>query len=157
MIRNKGILNICDGYAQTRELKDALNNLPDGEYGYLLFDKERNKVLPLLKYLFGIVLKTISDNLPDKPSADQLYRYFEDIYAPVRTCCINGQNFDYYDLKNESTKEVNDFIERVINHAKDEFGISTVIPKRDELKAPEAKEAYTDAYARTWENYSRKI
>ena len=157
MIRDKGVINVCDDHIDKLELTDALNQLPNGEYGYLLFDKERNKVLPLLKYLFGIVLKNISDQLPDNPTADQLYRYFEDIYAPVRTCTINGEKFEYFDLKNESTQEVNDFIERIIEHSKREFGISPIIPSRNDLKAPEAREAYAEAYANTWDNYSRKI
>ena len=131
--------------------------MPVGEYGYLLFDKERNKLLPQLKYLFGIVLKNISENLPDKPGVDALYKYFEEIYAPLRTCIINGEKYEYFDLKNENAKEMSDFIERVIQHAQTDFGISNLFPSRNELKAPEAKALYAEAYANTWEDYSRKI
>ena len=61
MIRDKGVINVCEDQIEKVALTDELKQLPNGEYGYLLLDKERNKVLPLLKYLFGLVLKNISD------------------------------------------------------------------------------------------------
>ena len=121
MIRDKGILIKCEEYADFGELNDALNRLPVGEYGYLLFDKERNKLLPQLKYLFGIVHKHIYENHTDKPGVDELYKYFEEIYSPLRTCIINGEKYEYIDLKNENAKEMSDFIERVIQHAQTDF------------------------------------
>ena len=156
MIKSKGIINISNGDADTKELLDSVGELKDGEYGYLLFDKERNKALPHLKYLFGIVLKTISDGLADHPPVDALYRYFEEIYAPIRTCEILGEKYEYFDLKNEKSIEVNDVIEKIIHHAATEWGITGIL-KRDELKAPEAKEPYLGAYASQWDNLSRKI
>jgi hypothetical protein len=156
MIKRKGIINIQEGNADTEELLDSIEQLKDGEYGYLLFDKEKNNALPQLKYLFGIVLKRISDGLPDHPSVSALYSYFEEIYAPIRTDIIAGEKYEYFDLKTEKSIEVNDIIEKIIRHADTEWGIKE-IPTRDELKAPEAKEVYTGAYASQWDNYSRKI
>ena len=156
MIKDKGIINIDGGHANTEELHDSIAHLPDGEYGYLIFNKEKNKALPQLKYLFGIVLKNIAEKLPDNPSPDALYKYFEEIYAPLRSCCINGERYEYFDLKNEPSKEMNNFIERVIHHAKTEWDISA-IPTREELKSSGAKSPYIDAYASTWDNYSRKV
>lgn len=156
MIRSKGIINIQNGGADTQELIGSVEELKDGEYGYLLFDKERNKTLPHLKYLFGIVLKAISDDLPDHPPVDSLYRYFEEVYAPMHTCNIHGEKYEYFDLKNEKSIEVNDVIEKIIRHAETEWGITGILT-RDELKAPEAKELYAEAYASQWENLSRKI
>ena len=155
MIKSKGII-IVNGNADTQELLASVESLKDGEYGYLIFDKERNKALPHLKYLFGIVLKNISEGLPGHPPVDALYRYFEEIYAPLRTCEICGKKYEYFDLKNEKANEVNDVIEMIIHHAETEWGICG-IPPRDELKAPEAKELYAETYASQWENYSRKI
>lgn len=155
VIKSKGIINIQKGNADKQELLDSVSQLEDGEYGYLLFDKERNRSLPHLKYLFGIVLKTISDNLPDHPKVDALYRYFEEIYAPIHTCNIHGERFEYFDLKNETTIEMNAVVENIIRHAETEWGIK--ILSKDELKAPEAKEPYLNAYASQWENLSRTI
>lgn len=109
-----------------------------------------------MKYLFGIVLKAISDDLPDHPPVDSLYRYFEEVYAPMHTCNIHGEKYEYFDLKNEKSIEVNDVIEKIIRHAETEWGITGILT-RDELKAPEAKELYAEAYASQWENLSRKI
>ena len=142
-------------YADMKEFKDSLDNLPDGEYGYLLFDKQKNRSLPQLKYLFGVVLKTISENLPDHPSIDALYRYFEEIYAPIHTCYINGEKYEYFDLKNEKSIEMDDVIEKIIHHATNQWNIS--ILSKEEIKASEARDPYMDAYSEMWKNLSRKI
>lgn len=155
MIKEKGIVNVQDGEVEQSELQDSLFNLPDGEYGYLLFDKKKNKALPQLKYLFGVVLKEISDQLPDHPPVEALYRYFEEIYAPIRSCTINGEKYEYFDIKNEKNIEMNGFIEKIIHHATTEWGIQVI--SRDDLKSGEASEAYAGAYAEMWENLSRKI
>lgn len=146
---------VQDDYADMKEFKDSLDNLPDGEYGYLLFDKQKNRSLPQLKYLFGVVLKTISENLPDHPSIDALYRYFEEIYAPIHTCYINGEKYEYFDLKNEKSIEMDDVIEKIIHHATNQWNIS--ILSKEEIKASEAREPYMDAYSEMWKNLSRKI
>lgn len=155
MIKSKGIIMVQGDYADMKEFKDSLDNLPDGEYGYLLFDKQKNRSLPQLKYLFGVVLKTISENLPDHPSIDALYRYFEEIYAPIHTCYINGEKYEYFDLKNEKSIEMDDVIEKIIHHATNQWNIS--ILSKEEIKASEAREPYMDAYSEMWKNLSRKI
>ena len=66
-IRSKGIVTINDGDVDLNEFKESLYDLSDGEYGFLIFDKEKNKTLPQLKYLNGVVLKRISEELPDIP------------------------------------------------------------------------------------------
>jgi hypothetical protein len=109
-----------------------------------------------LKYLFGIVLKEISDQLPEHPPVDALYRYFEELYAPIRACNIQGEKYEYFDLKSEKSIEVNDVIEKIIYHAESEWGVRGIL-RKDELKAPEARAPYMDAYAHQWDNLSRKI
>lgn len=157
MIRAKGIIEIRDGCADTDELLDSVDELPAGEYGYLLFDKKKNCSLPQLKFLFGYLLKTLSEELEDHPEPEALYRYFEELYAPLHTCQIPGEEntFEYFDLKNESATEMDFVIEKIIHHAKSEWGIDLL--SRDLLKAAEAQEAYAGAYAETWKNLSRKI
>lgn len=155
MINEKGVIHIRDGDIDKSELMDSIDQLEDGEYGYLLFDKKRNKALPNLKYLFGHVLNVISEALPDHPPVDALYRYFEEIYAPIKTCQINGEKYEYFDLKGEKSIEMNHVIENIVHHAETEWGIKVL--SRKELSEPEAQAPYMDAYANQWDNLSRKI
>lgn len=155
MIKIKGAVNVQCGSADTKELTDSLDNLPDGEYSFLLFDKHKNRSLPQLKYLFGVVLKTISDKLSDHPPVDALYRYFEEIYAPIHTCHILGERYEYYDLKNEKSIEMDDVIEKIIHHATVQWGIS--IPTKEEIRDAEARELYADAYAEMWKSSFSKL
>lgn len=157
MIRAKGIIEVREGYADTDELLDSVDDLPNGEYGYLLFDKQKNRSLPQLKFLFGYVLPTISQELEGHPEPEALYRYFEEIYAPIHTCQIPGedQTFEYFDLKNEPATEMDFVIGKIIHHAMSEWHIDLL--SRDKLKAAEAQEAFVGAYAETWKNLSRKI
>lgn len=67
MIRAKGIIQVHNGYADTDELLDSVDELPDGEFGYLLFDKQKNRSLPQLKFLFGYLLKTLSEEFRGIP------------------------------------------------------------------------------------------
>lgn len=155
MIKSKGIINKNDDYAETRELNEDVEALPTGEYGYLIFDKEKNKALPQLKYLFGYVLPEISKALPNELPVNAIYRFFEELYAPIHVCYINDEKFEYVDLKSEPIIEVNGFIEKIIHHAKAEWGIE--ILEKNDLKSPDAKAPYTEAYANQWLDYSRKI
>jgi hypothetical protein len=43
MIKSKGIINIYNGNADKQELMVSVDELKDGEYGYLIFDKQKNK------------------------------------------------------------------------------------------------------------------
>lgn len=144
-----------DGQPDLREFENGLEKLEDGEYGYLLFDKEKNKTLPQLKYLHGIVLKTISEKLPNHPPVSALYRYFEGLYAPELLCQIQGKTFSYVDLKGCKSSEMNEVIEKIIHHSKNQWNIDVL--SRENLKLPECSEAYAGAYAEDWTNYLRTI
>ena len=148
MIKKRGAFSVHKQGADLGEFLDSVENLSDGDYEFLIYDKFKNRSLPQLKYLFGVVLKTISDNLSDHPPVDALYRWFEQVYAPLHSCIIEGQTFEYVDLKNENSVEMDYVIQRIIRHAYQEWNIK--IPERDMLKAPEARELYTDAYAEVW-------
>lgn len=157
MIRDKGLIHVNNGKADTYELLDSVDLLPDGEYGYLLFDKKKNRSLPQLKFLFGYLLPTISEALETHPDPEALYRYFEEIYAPIHTCDIPGESapFEYFDLKNEKAAEMEFVINQIIHHAMSEWNIDVL--DRKALKSAEAQELYAGAYADTWKNLSRKI
>ena len=157
MIRSKGMIEVQEGHADIDELLDSVDDLPNGKYGYLLFDKKKNRSLPQLKFLFGYLLKTISEELEGHPEPEALYRYFEEIYAPIHTCKIPGESkdYEYFDLKNEPAAEMDFVIEKIIHHAMSNWNIDLL--SRDRLKAAEAQELYAGAYSETWKNLSRKI
>ena len=108
-----------------------------------------------MKYLNGVVLKRISEELPEHPGISALYRYFEELYAPILKDEIDGETYEYFDLKSAKSSEMNEVIEKIIHHAKTKWNIEIIT--RDELKLPSASEPYADAYASQWKDYSRKI
>ena len=83
MLHGQARLIVQDNKAAKQEIELAIGNLKDGDYTILIMDDTKNKSLPQLKYLFGVVLKTISEQLPTHPPVDALYRYFEEIYKLV--------------------------------------------------------------------------
>lgn len=153
MIKIKSLVEVQEGKANKREIIDSLNKLPDGEYEFLLYDNKKNRSLPQLKYLFGVVLRTISDNLPDHPPVDALYRYFEEVYAPIHVCNIQGERYEYFDLKNEKSIEMDDVIEKIIHHAATQWNIKVLT--KEEVRESEARELYIDAYAEMWKLHSQ--
>ena len=100
-------------------------------------------------------MKRISDEHPDHPSVSALYRYFEELYAPILNCELDGETYEYFDLKRAKSSEMNDVIEKIIHHAKTKWNIDVIT--RDDLKLPSASEPYVDAYANQWQDYSRTI
>lgn len=155
MIKAKGAVVVQDNNADYQELIDSLDKLPNGSYDVFIYDKSRNRSLPQLKYLFGVVLKTISEGLSDHPPVDALYRYFEEVYAPIHSCKILGEEYEYFDLKNDKSIEMDDVIEKIIHHAATQWNIR--IPTKDEVRDAEAKELYADAYAEMWKIHSHKF
>ena len=147
MIKGHGKLRKIGGILYDRELRESLKKLPDNEnYLFLVVDDTKNRILPSLAYLFSVVLKYISDSLPDHPSTEALYRYFEDCFAPLHTCKINGEVYEYTNLKGEKQNDVGDFIERVVGYARKKWGIN--VPTQEELKDPELRDVYAKAYQR---------
>lgn len=149
MLHGQARLIVQDGKACTSATNLAFEQLSDGDYTVLIFDDTKNRSLPQLKYLFGVVLKEISEKLPTHPPVDALYRYFEEIYAPIHTCNLpGGERFEYFSLKNEKASEMNEVIERIVHHVSTEWGIK--IESRDAVKLPEAKELWAGAYTEQW-------
>lgn len=153
MIKKHGTFEVRKDGADLEELIDFADNLPEDEYEYVIYDKKKNRSLPQLKYLFGVVLKTISEKHPSHPTVDTLYRYFEAVYAPVHVCEIDGEKFEYFDLKNDSSSEVDDVIQRIVHHATKQWGIT--FPERDFLKLPEARQLYVEANYDLWKRISQ--
>ena len=146
MIKGKGRLRKYDGVLYEDELRAACVKLPDNEeFEFLIVDKKRNRNLPSLSYLFSVVLKYLSDYLPDHPDTKALYRYFEDMFAPQHTCTINGQQFVYCDLKSEKIVDVDNFIERVVDYSRKRWNI--IIPDKEEISDAKNREYYSKAYA----------
>lgn len=149
MLHGQARLVIQNNEAVTNETLAIVEKLKDGDYTVLILDDAKNRSLPQLKYLFGIVLKTISEQLSTHPPVDALYRYFEELYAPIHVCNLpNGEKFEYFNLKNEKAAQMNEVIERIIHHAKTEFGID--IMAKTKTSMPEAKELWAGAYTEQW-------
>lgn len=145
MIKGKGSIRKVCGRLFDDDLQKACGKLPDNqEYDFLIVDKKKNKTLPYTQYLFAVVLRYLSGVLPDHPKAIALYKYFEDMYAPIHTCTINGEQFEYCELKSEKVVDVNNFIERVVEYAQKEWGIE--VPRNADLATPENRELYSQAY-----------
>ena len=145
MIKGKGGIRKIDGMLHDEDLRRACEKLQDGiEYDFLIVDHKRNRNLPSLSYLFSVVLKYLSDTLPDHPDTKALYRYFEELFAPQHTCTIRGKRFVYQDLKSEKIIDVDNFIERVVKYSRENWNI--VIPDKEELREQQNRELYSQAY-----------
>ena len=153
MLLDKGIIKVFDGEIPEEEVLASIRKLEEGEYGYIIFDKQKNKSLNIVKFIMGYLLTEISKKLPDHPPVIALYRYFEEVFAPLNSCTINGEKYEYFDLKGEKVKEINSVVERIVDHAKSEWGIDVL--SRSQLSSPEAQVPYAGAYANTWADYSR--
>lgn len=161
MIKGKGKLQKVAGHVVIDEFNAVCDKLPDGEdYLFVVCDDTKNRNLPYLSYLFSVVLKYLSDALPDHPSTTALYKFFEDMFAPLHTSEINGQQFEYCELKTEKASDVNNVIEKVVEYALKEWGIE--VPRNEDLKDPAMRELHSQAYLNQevdWSNFisSRKL
>lgn len=155
MIKGKGKMKKVAGHLFDDELKAACKKLPDNEnYLFLIVDDGKNRNLPYLSYLFSVVLKYLSDALPDHPSTTALYKFFEDMYAPIHTCTVNGEQFEYCELKSEKSSDVNNVIEKVVEYASENWGIE--VPRQEDMKTPELRELHSQAYLNQevdWSNF----
>lgn len=161
MIKGKGKLRKVIGHTFIDEFKKVCEKLPDNEnYLFVVCDDTRNRNLPYLSYFFSVVLKYISDSLPNHPGTTALYRYFEDMFAPIHIVEINNEQFEYCDLKSEKASDVNGVIEKVVEYALKEWGIE--VPRNEDLRDPEMRELHSQAYLNQevdWSNFisSRKL
>lgn len=155
MIKGQGRIKKVDGVLYDEELEKALAKLPDNaDYEFLIVDKKRNRNLPCVSYLFSVVLPQIAEQLPEHPATEALYRYFEDLFAPLHSVTIHGEKYDYFDLKREKTLIIDNAIENIINFAQNEWGLK--IMSKEALQDSENSEYYSQAYkgqAIDWANF----
>jgi hypothetical protein len=154
-IKKKGMIFKNRNTPDLFELNRELRTLPDGEYAFYICDKSKNKTLPRLKYLYGVVLKTISEQCDDHPPVDVLYRKFEKMFAPSREVKLFNSKFVYQDLKNASADELDEVIQKIIWFASENLGIDNI--DRLSLRDPSYTEPYVDAYNDQWKDYNRNI
>ena len=154
-ILKKGLVHVRGKRPDLAELQRETRKLPDGEYAFYICDKKPNKTLPRLKYLYAVVLKTISEELPDHPSTEVLYRKFEKMFAPARNTRVFRNEFSYQDLKNCTADELELVIQKIMWFASENLGIEFF--QRMDLKDPALTEAYIEAYNNQWEDYNRNI
>ena len=77
------------------------------------------------------------------------------MYAPIHACTINSERFEYCELKSEKSIDVNNFIERVIEYAQNEWGIE--VPRNETMAKPENRELYSQAYIKQDVDWSSVI
>lgn len=158
MILVKGVINLSTDRIMDDEYQEAISHLKDGEYGFIIFDKKTNKLLPILKYLNGVVLKGISDALPRHPPVEALYRFFENKFCSDETCIIDDDEIGeihYRSLKSLPTAEIAEIIDQIILFAKEKWGVDLL--SRKDLKEVANSEPYLDAYANSWTDTSRTV
>ncbi len=152
----KGKFSKFNGKLIADELEAVCDKLADNsDYIFAIADSGKVRNLPYTTYLFSVVLTYLSKTLPDHPKPIALYKYFEDMYAPIHTCTINGKQFEYYELKSEKVIDVNNFIERVVEYASKEWGIE--VPRNETMAKPENRELYSQAYLKQDVDWSSVI
>ncbi len=157
MIKKHGEFRKEAGVLYTAELKEALDGLKDGEYMFTFANKDKNRAMNKLAYLHSIVLRTTAEKLaelnPDKDpvSPAQLYRYFEDLFAPIHTCVINNKKYEYFDLKSETSDEIGAVTEKIAQYVEKKWGIH--IPTEEELNSAPFYQTYAEAYMNQWKGY----
>lgn len=145
MIKGQGAIKKVDGTLYQDELLSALHKLPNNrDYEFLIVDKEKNRTLPASTYLFSVVLPQISEQLPDHPPKEALYRYFEDIFAPLYSVTINGEEYEYSDLKREKIMIINEVCEKIVDYAEKKWGIKVM--SLDDLRDSKNSQLYSVAY-----------
>lgn len=141
----KGTIKKFNGKLLGGDFQLAFEKLPDNQdYLFVIADQKKNRNLPYIQYLFSVVLKYLSDKLPGHPAPIALYKYFEEMYAPVHTCIIDGKRYQYRELKTEKSIDVNNVIEKVVEYALNNWGIE--VPRNETLAKPENRELYSQAY-----------
>lgn len=145
MIKGQGAIKKVEGVLYRDELMAALMKLPDNQdYEFLIVDKNRNRSLPHTTYLFSVVLPQISEQLPDHPPTEALYRYFEDMFAPLYDVTINGEEYQYSDLKREKTLIIGEFCEKIVDFAEKKWKIKVM--SQEDLKDAKNSQLYSEAY-----------
>lgn len=152
-ILKKGII-LKDGQPDLGELRSSIRGLPDGEYAFYICDKKKNKSLSAMKYLWGVVLKTIANESGDFDT-NTWYLFFQKKFVPKKVVVVEGEEVLIQEAKKLTAKEFSFFIEQIISYSND--FLNTKIVPRDELSQPEAQDLYVGAYDEMWEDYNRKV
>lgn len=152
MILDKLMLTKAGGECDFSALRRSMKKLEDGDYAVFICNKSKNKTMPQLKYLFGIVLKEISNNTGYE--VNDLYRMFEKMFAPKKVLEFNNEEFITQDAKNLNAKDMGAFIEKIIHFASEELGIEIV--SREDVKSPEAQGNYVDVENDYWTSVYKK-
>lgn len=156
-IKFKTTVDRRNSYDELDKIENVLTELKEDEtLNVVVFsDVKPNPALPSLKYLNGVVLKTISDALPEHPPVAALYSYFEEMFAPILEHEIAGEKYQYFDLKKCKVAEMDAVIDKIIKFSKTEWNIDVL--SKIEVKSPEASVAYIDAYTNQWEGLEEAL
>lgn len=156
-ILKKGIVSVEDSGIEANEFLSKLGFLDKGDYGFIIFDKEENPMLPMMRYIHSILIKNIHKKLRQqgyKVTEIGLYRFFEQKFAPEITEQVGDEMITYQNMKGLKTKELSDIADKIV-----EFGnrIGVTFPTRREMKTKRYNDKYVELYSRAWKNNSRRI
>ena len=118
---------------------DYINCLPfDIDYEVIIRRHTKNKSKEQLGYLWGVVLKTIADNIEDTTgkhyTTDDIYSWMIDEYGADRIVTINDKpKVTKQTASKMSTHDMSVFIDKVIKHAA--MYMNLVIPEANDRSA----------------------
>lgn len=155
MIRYKGIINVRGDTPDLDEVAFTSKQLEEGEYAFYICDKKPAPMMPMIKYINGVLINQIYLKLRKqgyKVSRGGLYRYFEKKYSPKISEQVMDDTIEYYNMKKLKTDELKKIAAKI-----EKFGnsIGVTFPSRKELKDPANEEEYISGFNQMWENYKR--
>lgn len=154
-IIKRGIINVSENSPDTNEIVGVCNELDNGEYGFFIFDKKNNPMLPMIQYINGVLISNIHQHLVKKGfriTRDGLYKYFEQKFSDIIIEKIGNEAIEYYNMKNLKTAELSEIAEKIKRWGEN---IGVTFPSRNEMKKPEYEEQHAEVQASMWLNYKR--
>lgn len=156
-IIKRGIVNITNNSPDANEFVGCCQTLEDGEYGFFIFDKKNNPMLPMIQYINGVLISNIHSFLKQKGyrvSRDGLYKFFEEKFSEPVTEKIGDDVITYYNMKKLKTSELGDIADKIKQWG-EKLGVS--FPSRSEMKAPQYEQQHASVQADMWRNYKRNF
>lgn len=156
-ILEKGIIQIKDGSPDINEVAFRASLLTDGEYGFFIFDKKNNPMLPMIQYINGVLIQGIYKELKSRGlrvTRYGLYKFFEQKYSPKITEQIGDFEVEYYNMKKMKVAQLQDIADSIKEWAKQELNMD--FTSREDLKSTKYNQQYAEVQANAWKNYNRK-
>lgn len=156
-ILEKGIVRVSGGSPNTEEFDFRASLLTDGEYGFFIFDKKNNPMLPMIQYINGVLIQDIYKELKSrgvKVSRYGLYKFFEQKFSPKIKESIGDVEVEYFNMKKMKVADLKEVAQQIKDWAKENLNLS--FTSRNDLKGGKYNKQYAEVQANAWKNYNRK-